>query len=107
MASPVERLYAAVLHSRSLHPSVSRTARLFSEGRGKMAKKVVEEACEVALDAVQGERRRVVEESADLIYNLTVLWAEMGVKPAEIWAEMERRERAYGLAEKLAKAAGR
>jgi phosphoribosyl-ATP pyrophosphohydrolase len=47
----------------------------------------------------------VVEESADLIYNLAVLWAGLGIAPEDVWAEMERRERMLGLAEKLPKGA--
>lgn len=100
---PIERLYLAVLAARGGDPAVSRTAKLFREGLPKMAKKVAEEAVEVGLDAVQFEREGVVRESADLMYNLAVLWAELGLTPADVWREMERRERLYGIAEKLAK----
>jgi phosphoribosyl-ATP pyrophosphohydrolase len=47
----------------------------------------------------------VVRESADLLYNLTVLWASAGVKPEDVWREMERREDLLGIAEKLPKSA--
>ena len=57
-------------------------------GRAKMAKKLAEEAIEVIIDAVNGERGAAVRESADLLYNLTVLWAEAGVRPEDVWAEM-------------------
>ena len=50
-----------------------------------------------------GDRVGVIEESADLVYNLAVLWAEAGVTPDEVWAEMDRRERMLGIAEKLPK----
>ena len=43
----------------------------------------------------------VIRESADLIYNLVVLWVASGVHPQEVWIEMERRERLLGIAEKL------
>jgi phosphoribosyl-ATP pyrophosphohydrolase len=49
----------------------------------------------------------VVRESADLLYNLTVLWAAAGVKPEDVWREMERRERLQGIAEKLPKSAAK
>ena len=103
MADSIERLYAAVLVAGSQDPLLSRTAKLMRDGVAKMSKKVAEEAVEVAMDAIQGEPRRVVEESVDLIYNLTVLWASMGIQPADVWSEMERRERLLGLAEKLPK----
>ena len=100
---PIERLYLSVLEARDANPEGSRTARLMSEGMGKMAKKLAEEAVEVSLDAVAGNRDALIRESADLIYNLAVLWAAAGVSPDEVWGEMDRRERLYGIAEKLPK----
>jgi phosphoribosyl-ATP pyrophosphohydrolase len=70
-----------------------------------MAKKLAEEAIEVAIDAVTGNSDAVVRESADLLYNLTVLWASAGVRPDDVWREMERREHLLGIAEKLPKSA--
>jgi phosphoribosyl-ATP pyrophosphohydrolase len=70
-----------------------------------MAKKLAEEAIEVVIDAVNGNRDAVVRESADLIYNLTVLWASAGVLPQDVWSEMDRREILLGIAEKLPKSA--
>ena len=72
-------------------------------GRSKIAKKLAEEAIEVVIDAMNGDRNAVVRESADLLYNLVVVWAASGVRPNEVWKEMERRERLFGIAEKLLK----
>ena len=105
MTDSIERLYQAVIAARDLDPADSRTARLFQRGPAKMAKKLAEEAIEVAIDAVGGKSDAVVRESADLLYNLTVLWASAGVKPEDVWREMTRRERLLGIAEKLPKAA--
>ena len=91
--------------ARDLDPATSRTARLFQRGPSKMAKKLAEEAIEVVIDAVNGKTDAVVRESADLLYNLTVLWASAGVKPEDVWREMERREDMLGIAEKLPKSA--
>lgn len=103
MSDSLERLYQAVLAARDLDPATSRTARLFQRGPSKMAKKLAEEAIEVAIDAVNGDNDAVVRESADLLYNLTVLWASAGVKPQDVWREMARREDLLGIAEKLPK----
>ena len=105
MSDSIERLYAAVLAARDLDPATSRTARLFQRGPAKMAKKLAEEAIEVVIDAVNGDAQAVVRESADLLYNLTVLWASAGVRPDDIWNEMERRETLLGIAEKMPKSA--
>jgi len=103
MTDSIARLYEAVIAVRGSDPAKSRTARLLRAGRAKMAKKVAEEAVEVVIDAMHGDRDAVVRESADLIYNLVVLWVSSGVRPEDVWAEMKRRERLFGIAEKLPK----
>jgi phosphoribosyl-ATP pyrophosphohydrolase len=105
MVDSIDRLYQAVLAARTRDPAFSRTAKLINEGMTKMAKKLVEEAAEVGLDAVQGNREAVILESADLLYNLIVVLVEAGITPDEIWREMDRREQLYGIAEKLPKSA--
>ena len=103
MTDSVERLFVHVIAAKSADPALSRTAKLLRAGRSKVAKKLAEEAIEVVIDAMNGEREAVVRESADLIYNLVVLWAEAGIKPHDVWSEMARRERLFGLAEKVPK----
>ena len=103
MSDSLDHLHAAVLAARSADPAISRTARLLRAGRGKMAKKLAEEAIEVVIDAMHGETEAVIRESADLMYNLVVLWVEAGVEPKDVWAEMARRERLLGIAEKIPK----
>src|SRR4051812_9178161 len=103
MSDSLERLYQAVIAAKDLDPATSRTARLFQRGPAKMAKKLAEEAIEVVIDAVNGDTDAVVRESADLLYNLTVLWAAAGVTPDDVWREMARRELMLGIAEKLPK----
>lgn len=103
MTDSIVRLYEGVLAARQADPAASRTARLLQAGHSKMAKKIAEEAFEVVIDALKGDRNAVVRESADLIYNLVVLWVALGVHPNEIWSEMNRREHLFGIAEKMQK----
>jgi phosphoribosyl-ATP pyrophosphohydrolase len=103
MTDAVDRLYRSVIAAKTADPAESRTARLLRSGRGKMAKKLAEEAVEVVIDAMNGQNDAVVRESADLLYNLVVLWVASGINPDEVWAEMNRRERLFGIAEKLPK----
>ncbi len=103
MPDLVSRLYDAVVAARNSDPAKSRTARLFRAGRAKMAKKLAEEAVEVVIDAMHGQPEAVVRESADLLYNLVVLWVSAGIHPDQVWAEMRRRERLFGIAEKIPK----
>ncbi len=103
-ADVLERLWTSLdSHFRTQSPVPARTARLTAGGRQKMAKKVFEEAGEAALAAAVGDRAELIAESADLLYHLTVLWASLEVAPNDVWAEMQTREAAYGLAEKRAK----
>src|SRR3546814_3536066 len=92
MSDAIQRLYAKVTLERGGKPKTSRTAKLFADGRTKIAKKLVEEASEVSLECDTNNRDEVIHESVDLLYNWIVLLSEMGIRPAEIWHEMERRE---------------
>ena len=103
MTDSIARLYDAVIAARGGDPEKSRTARLLRAGRAKMAKKLAEEAVEVVIDAMHGQPEAVVMESADLIYNLVVLWVHAGVRPEDVWTEMRRRELMFGIAEKVPK----
>ena len=103
MSDSLDRLYEAVQAARDGDPATSRTARLLQAGRGKMAKKMAEEAVEVVIDTVHGDTAAVIRESADLMYNLVVLWVAAGVHPDDVWAEMDRREQLLGIAEKSPK----
>lgn len=103
MADSVNRLHAAVIAARDADPTKSRTARLLRSGRAKIAKKLGEEAVEVVIDAMNGQTEAMVRESADLLYNLVVLWVHAGINPDDVWAEMSRREQLFGIAEKLPK----
>lgn len=103
---PLRSLYDAVQTLRrepSAAPEASRTAKLLAQGRARMARKVGEEAIEVAIEAMRGDRDALVMEGADLLYNLVVLLADLDIAPDEILAELRRRELAYGIAEKLPK----
>jgi phosphoribosyl-ATP pyrophosphohydrolase len=105
-ASPavLERLWAVVSSRRDADPMVSHSARLLSRGTAKIAQKFGEEAVECLIEATLGNHRALVAESADVLYHLIVLWVDGGVEPAEVWAELQRREGVSGIAEKAARA---
>jgi phosphoribosyl-ATP pyrophosphohydrolase len=106
VAAPIARLYEALgAQGQSKVPN-ARTQKLLAQGLAKMSRKLVEEATEVAIDAVRHRSEGVVQESADLLYHLVVLWYALGIDPATVWSEMSRREQLFGLAEKLPKSRG-
>ena len=100
---PIDRLFAQVLMRRNADPDKSYTAKLLREGVLKCAKKVGEEGVEVALAAVSGDTKATVEESADLLYHLAVVWAAAGVNPNDVYAELNAREGRSGLDDKAAR----
>ncbi len=99
-ASVLARLYATILARKGGDAAQSYTAQLLAAGTEKIAKKLGEEAVETALAAAGGDRARIAAESADLLYHLLVLWANAGIKPEDVWAELARREGISGIAEK-------
>jgi phosphoribosyl-ATP pyrophosphohydrolase len=101
--SAIERLHAAILSQGNDHSRFPRTAKLLRSGNTQIAKKLAEEAVEVALEATKEDRAAVISESVDLLYQLAVLWVALGIWPVEVWEEMERREHMVGIAEKLPK----
>ncbi len=103
MNDSIDRLYLAIVAAKNADPAASRTSRLLRSGRSKMAKKLAEEAIEVVIDVIDGNTGAAIKESADLVYNLVALWVAAGIEPRQVWAEMERRERLFGIAEKLPK----
>ena len=98
--APLDKLFEALEAQGGGKVHNARTVKLLSSGLAKMSQKLVEEAAEVAIDAVRERHDGVVTESADLLYHLVVLWFALGIDPASVWAEMSRREQLFGLAEK-------
>ena len=87
----LDRLFEVIESRRDADPSASYTAKLFAQGTNKIAQKVGEEAVEVVIEAVAGNKEKFAAESADLLYCLLVLWADRGLTPADIWAKLEAR----------------
>jgi phosphoribosyl-ATP pyrophosphohydrolase len=82
-----------------------RTSKLLSAGSPQQAKKMVEEAAELAIEAVRRDRDAAVLEAADLVYNLLVLLDGLNIPFDEVCDELARRRNAYGIAAKHPKTA--
>jgi phosphoribosyl-ATP pyrophosphohydrolase len=93
------RLAAVIAERRGGDPERSYVARLFAKGPDAALKKVGEEATEVVMAAKDGDARRVVAEVADLWFHTMVVLAQHGVAPADVLAELRRREGLSGLEE--------
>lgn len=84
----------------------SHSARLLARGTPKVAQKLGEEAVECVIEATLGNRKATVSESADLLYHLLVVWVDAGIRPDEVWQELERRQGISGIAEKASRPKG-
>ena len=96
----LDELYEVILSRKDGDPTSSHTAKLFARGVGKIAQKTGEEAVEVVIEGVAGERQALAEESADLLYHLLVLWAARDLPPEMVWQSLSRRKGVSGLVEK-------
>jgi phosphoribosyl-ATP pyrophosphohydrolase len=93
------RLAAVIEARRAGDPDKSYVARLTAKGLDAILKKVGEEATEVVMAAKDGNAAKVTAEVADLWFHSMIALAKFGLKPADVLAELERREGQSGLEE--------
>jgi phosphoribosyl-ATP pyrophosphohydrolase/phosphoribosyl-AMP cyclohydrolase len=93
------RLAAVIAQRRGGDPARSYVARLAGKGTDAMLKKVGEEATELVMAAKDGDRAKLVAETADLWFHSMLVLAQFGLAPADVLAELERREGQSGLEE--------
>ncbi len=93
------RLAQVIDSRRAGDPDKSYVARLFSKGGDAILKKIGEEATETVMAGKDGDRQKIVYEVADLWFHSMLLLAQFGLKPADVLAELERREGLSGLEE--------
>jgi phosphoribosyl-ATP pyrophosphohydrolase len=103
--NPFARLEAVIRERRLADPDSSYVAKLTAKGRPKIAQKLGEEAVETVIAALSNDPAETIKESADLIFHLCVLLADMGLSLDDVGAELARREGLSGLAEKAARPA--
>jgi len=102
----LERLYATIRSRKGADAKKSYTASLFAAGTPMIAKKLGEEGVEAVLAVQAGDKPALVHESADVLYHLLVAWADAGIAPDKVWAELARREGTSGIEEKKSRKRG-
>jgi len=93
------RLAAVIESRRNGDPEASYVARLFHKGTDAILKKVGEESTELVMAGKDGDTNKIVAEAADLWFHVMVALAHFGLTPAQVLAELERREGLSGLDE--------
>ena len=102
----VHDLEKRVRERAQAEPGASYTRTLLDKGVAHCAKKLGEEAVEVAIAAIAEDRSRVVAETADLLYHLLVVLHARGIPLAEVEVELAGRTQQTGLDEKAARKGG-
>ena len=96
MDNILQALYSTITERQKNPAEGSYTCYLFEKGIDKILKKLGEECSETIIAAKNGDSAEVVLESADLIYHLMVLWADMGIGIEDIMAELDKRSAKTG-----------
>ena len=97
------RLAATISARKSADPESSWTAKLLAKGPEKCAEKFGEEAIEAIIEAVKGDRPRLISEAADTLYHLLVMLAAHDISLDDIDSELARREGTSGIDEKASR----
>ncbi|MBH71209.1 MAG: Phosphoribosyl-ATP pyrophosphatase [Alphaproteobacteria bacterium MarineAlpha6_Bin6] len=87
----IDILFSVVEERKKSKRKGSYTSFLFNKGMNKIAQKVSEETAETIIEAIQGKKKLAVQESCDLLYHLVVMWSKLGIKPQDIWNELDKR----------------
>tara|TARA_B100000378_G_scaffold9909_1_gene8407 strand:- start:57 stop:386 length:330 start_codon:yes stop_codon:yes gene_type:complete len=106
MRATLHQLEQTIRQRRDADPAASYVARLTAKGRAKIAQKVGEEAVETVIAAMADDRPGAVGESADLLFHLLVLLADLDISLDAVLDELDRREGVSGIAEKAARPQG-
>ena len=104
MSDILDRLADVIESRKGGDPDASYVSRLLSRGEDSVLKKVGEEATETVMAAKDGNRLRIVEETADLWFHCLIMLAHYGLRPADVLSELQRREGISGIDEKAARA---
>jgi phosphoribosyl-ATP pyrophosphohydrolase len=99
-AEILERIARSIHERKDGDPTNSYVAKLFAQGEDAMLKKIGEEATETVLAAKSGDRLHLVREVTDLWFHCMIVLERHGLGPADVLAEMQRREGISGLDEK-------
>ncbi|NLG93002.1 MAG: phosphoribosyl-ATP diphosphatase [Clostridiales bacterium] len=91
-----QELYKTVQSRKESHQEGSYTGYLFEKGIDKILKKCGEECSEVIIAAKNGDNAETVLEISDLLYHLTVLMVNQGIRLEDVKAELEKRSKKTG-----------
>ena len=95
----IKEIFNNLKKRKKISEKKSYTAHLINNPE-LLGKKIGEESSELIIDFIKNNKKGIVNESADLIYHLLVLWVSVGVKPQDVWDELINRKSKSGFEEK-------
>ena len=99
----LNQLFKIIEERKNADPESSYVASLYAKGTSKISQKVGEEAVETIIEAMKGDKDKLAQESADLLFHLMVLWADQGLTPDEIINVLQSRLGTSGHDEKASR----
>ena len=99
----LEKLFDDLLKKKKFDKENSYTSTLLTN-KNLLAKKIGEESIEVILEYLDNNKNKIIKESADLLYHLSVMWISANVNPDDVWNELQKRKGTSGLDEKKSRA---
>lgn len=103
MSDTLQQLAQTLEERKSAAPDSSYVASLYAKGLDAILKKIGEEATETVMAAKDGDKHKIVYETADLWFHSMVLLAHVGLTPDDVLKELERRFGLSGLEEKASR----
>lgn len=105
MSDILERLADTIEARKGGDADTSYVSRLLAGGGDAILKKIGEEATETVMAAKDGDKLRIVRETADLWFHCLIMLSHYGLRPTDVLFELKRREGISGIDEKAARAA--
>lgn len=102
-ADILDRLFATIESRKGSEPHESYTASLLASAPEKPVRKLAEETTELVIEAMRDDKAAMVQESADLLYHLLVVWAGANIDPRDVYAALEARQSQSGHEEKASR----
>ena len=105
-ADILDKLYEVIQKRKGEDPETSYTASLLAKAPEKPARKLSEETTELLIEAIRADKDAMVQESADLLYHLLVVWAAADIDARAVWSVLKERQAQSGLEEKASRSEG-
>lgn len=103
MSDTLNKLAEVLEERKQADPDSSYVAKLYSKGLDAILKKIGEEATETVMAAKDGEKDKIIYETADLWFHSMILLSQQELSPQDVLNELERRFGLSGLEEKASR----